>query len=51
MPPLMIEEQKQSIAEMLAHQQREHDEISKNHAETTGGRLRDKQLGRLTPNT
>lgn len=34
MPPL-IGEQKQSIAEMLAHQQREYDELSKNYGETT----------------
>jgi hypothetical protein len=34
MPPL-IGEQKQSIAEMLAHQQQEYDELSKNYAETT----------------
>ena len=40
MPPLMIEEQKQSIAEMLAHQQREYDEISKYHAETTTKNMR-----------
>jgi hypothetical protein len=33
MPP-PVEEQKQSIAEMLAHQQREYEELSKNHAET-----------------
>ena len=39
MPPLMIEEQKQSIAEMLAHQQREYDEIS-NHAQITTKNMR-----------
>jgi hypothetical protein len=36
----MIEEQKQSIAEILAHQQREYDEISKNRAETTTMNMR-----------